>query len=645
MECYEKLQKEFESLEPRKKRSLKTKLKTKEVIGFDTETVNGYARLICSSDKRFCFIDNIYQILKFLTQRKYSKTLNFFWNVDFDFMAIIKHLPQTLIPILYELKAITFDDYFIRWLPKKGFEIRKNKQIYRYFDLYQFYHMSLNSASIKYLNDRKEEIDIKNVEDYFSDPKKKIVLLKYCMKDAVLTARLGSLLQSKLNQLGIDFSKPYSCGYIAMHYFYRDRPLHRFLKQEWELYAFLSYFGGRFEVIKRGYFDKVYQYDINSAYPYALTKLIDVRNGFWIKSRDIPDFFYYGFLKVQVNEYEHDILSPLPFRRKDGLVYFPNIQYPDIWYLAYPEFELAQKMGVEMDILDGWFFLPKRFDYLFADIKRLYEARKEAKKNDKAMDLTLKLIMNSLYGKFAERESKIKTKLIPFDGAQSVSIGDQTIYFKEIDMAGTLFNPVYASYITSLTRKLLLESCINNLDHVLMFATDSILTDKPILQESDELGKWKLEMQGEAVLIMSGVYSIRSDSEIKTRFRGFPIKGEYNFFDLLKNHANEDKIVFELEKAIKLGEVVNFHRIYDLEDLCVFKTVEKGLDCFGDEKRDWVHSPTKFGDLLESQYDSTPRYEPQMEHWYGHNRLKGYAKYQWDWIKAIEFERFDNYYT
>jgi len=641
MDSYEKSVKEFNSLEPRKKRSLQSKLKTKEVIGFDTETVNGYARLICSSDNRFCFVDNIYQVLKFLTQRKYSKTLNFFWNVDFDFMAIIKHLPKTLIPILYELKSIVFDDYFIRWLPRKGFEIRKDKRIYRFFDLYQFYHMSLNNASQRYLNDQKEEIVIKNIEDYFSDPKKKPILLKYCMKDAVLTARLGSLLQSKLNQLEIDFSKPYSCGYIAMHYFYRNRPLHRFLKQEWELYAFLSYFGGRFEVIKRGYFDKVYQYDINSAYPYALTKLIDVRNGFWIKSKDIPDFFYYGFLKVQVNSYEHDTISPFPYRRKDGLVYFPNINNSDIWYLTYPEYQLANKMGAEMDIIDGWFFLPKKFDYLFADIKKLYEARKEAKKNDKAMDLTLKLIMNSLYGKFAEREFKIKAKLIPFDGAQTIKIGNQTIYFKEMETAGTLFNPVYASYITSLTRKILLESCINNIDHVLMFATDSILTDKPILQESDELGDWKLEMQGEAVLIMSGVYSIRNDNEIKTRFRGFPIKAEYNFFDLLKKYANESKMTFKLEKAIKLGEVVNFYRIYDLEDLCVFKTVEKGLDCYGDEKRDWIHTPCKFGDLLQTQFDSVPKYEPQLDHWYGHNSLEGYAKYQYEWIKAYEYERWN----
>jgi len=638
MECYEKLEKEFKELVPRKKRSLKSEIKTKEVIGFDTETINGYARLICSSDNRFAFCNNIFQLLKFLTQRKYSRTLNVFWNIDYDFMAIIKHLPKAMLPILYELKAIVIEDYFIRWIPKKAFEIRKDKQIYRYFDLYQFYHMSLNEASKKYLNDQKEEIDIKNIEEYFNDKQKRATLIKYCTKDAQLTAKLGSLLQDKLNELGIDFSKPYSPGYIAMHYFYRERPIHKFFKAEWEKYAFLSYFGGRFEVLRRGYFDKVYQYDINSAYPYALSKLIDVRHGIWIRSKDIPDFFYYGFVKVQVNHYEHDIVSPLPYRRKDGLVFYPNVTEPSIWYLTYPEYQLCEKLKVEMDLIDGWFFLPNQFDYLFSDIKNLYEARKKAKKNDKAMDLTLKLIMNSLYGKFAERETKIKAKTKPFPGAKTIKIGDQVMYFKLMDTAGSLFNPVYASYITSLTRVKLLESCIDHFDHVLMFATDSILTDKPFLQESEELGEWKLEMQGEAVLIMSGVYSIRNDNEIKTRFRGFPFRKEYNFFDLLEKHGEEDKLRIEFEKAIKLGEAIHFHNLYDLEDICIFKMCEKELNPLSDEKRDWITQPIKLNDLLENQYDSVPRTCIQTPTYYTKNRLSHYERYKWDSIRFREID-------
>ena len=51
--------------------------------------------------------------------------------------------------------------------------------------------------------------------------------------------------------------------------------------------AYRSYYGGRFEILKRGFIGKGYLYDINSAYPYALTQIPDLSKGKWIKQKRI----------------------------------------------------------------------------------------------------------------------------------------------------------------------------------------------------------------------------------------------------------------------------------------------------------------------------------------------------------------------
>jgi hypothetical protein len=46
--------------------------------------------------------------------------------------------------------------------------------------------------------------------------------------------------------------------------------------------AWMSFYGGRFELIQRGFIGECYLYNINSAYPYALTTLPDITNRRWI---------------------------------------------------------------------------------------------------------------------------------------------------------------------------------------------------------------------------------------------------------------------------------------------------------------------------------------------------------------------------
>ena len=168
---FEKRKKQFKSLAENRSRKIRTDDKDRQIFAFDTETIDGYCKLIACSDSSFKFVNSLDEILVFLTKVKYSQSVNFFWNIDYDFFAIIKYLPPELLRLFYQFKFIRYGDYEIKWIPKKAFEIKKNKRTYRFFDLWQFYRMSLNKASQKYLNDSKIEIDIENVEDYFQNAK------------------------------------------------------------------------------------------------------------------------------------------------------------------------------------------------------------------------------------------------------------------------------------------------------------------------------------------------------------------------------------------------------------------------------------------------------------------------------------------
>jgi hypothetical protein len=639
-ECdFESIKILFNQLEERQPIKIKDKLKTKEIIAFDTETVEGKAVLVAASDNKFIFPNSFEEIAEFLTQRRYNTKLNFFWNIDFDFFAIIKWLPTELIEILYENKGLIYSNYFIRWIPRKFFSITriKSKRTSNFYDLWQFYRMSLNEAAKRYLNDSKIEIDVENIEQYLKKPQLRQKLIQYCVKDAQLTAQLGNILQKKLNNLGIDFSKPFSCGYISTTYFFKGKETFGFKKTEWELYALLSYYGGRFEVLKRGYFSKIYQYDINSAYPFYISKLINPFKGTWIKSKDLDYSADYGFARIEIKNYENDQIAPLPWRLKNKTVIFPNFQNSTEYYVAFPELETAEKLGLQFDVIDSWAFYGEG-EQLFPQINELYSKRKEAKKvGDKTLELVLKILMNSLYGKFAEKQISVRASLKQMPNSKEIEIDGQKFFVREINKPGLLFCPVLASYITAQTRSQLIQSCKGHFDHIIAFATDSILTTKPFLEESNDLGAWKLETTGEAIILMSGVYTIKNSNEIKTRFRGFPLYG-IDFFELLEKNRYNDKIYFEFEKALKLGEVVSFHHKYSLEDLNIFRPIMKELTCYSDEKRNWLSQPLNFNDLLENQFDSVPKTVSASSELWKKRSYLGYRKMIYDWQRTREIE-------
>ena len=586
-------------------RTTSTEVKRYDVNGFDTETMDGYCFLICDSDGRYEFINSADEWLQFLTYRWYEGKLNFFYNIDFDFFALIKWLPKNIIEDIYHVGKGYYKDYIIEWIPRKAFTIKKGRHTYRFFDIFQFYHSSLDHASKKYLNMQKIDMnrELMNDKDFVKNNLKDII--SYCIWDAYLTKRLAELMQQQFNELDISFNKPYSHAKLSEKYAMTQYKIPKFYPTEYQEYALRSYYGGRFECFKRGYIDKVYVYDINSAYPYHISHLPDISLSEWYKVDYVDENANLGFIRCKVTT-KYNYTEPLPYRLPYGIV-FPHFNDNER-FITLQEYRVIKRYNLaDIEVLDGWFYRDEYGVRPFKWVEDMYYYRKEIQDENPALAHAIKILMNSLYGKFIQITKRAEETIdwINFDWVTTIN-NKETIFYRKVKETGNLFCPVYASYITSSTRIQLLEQLIKLQKEAVACFTDSIIATKEWIESSRKLGGWKKEIEGEMILICSGVYTIRNGEKKRIKFRGIVNSNKYDLFEIAKQHKDEKSLNFLLQKAVKLGEALLHTKIHDIEDLNKFKQMEKEINLKHEFKRRWLDTFNTVGELLEKMVDSEP---------------------------------------
>lgn len=248
--------------------------------------------------------------------------------------------------------------------------------------------------------------------------------------------------------------------------------------------AFRSYFGGRFEILKRGFIGEAFLYDVNSAYPYAIAELPDMTGGKWIGGRkSIHTEAQLGFFKIEANIPDCKRIPPFPFR-SNGNIIFPSGKF--VTYVTLDEL-LACETTDYYRILESWQFIPITNKRPYKDfIQNLYNKRLELKKRNDPLQLPIKIILNSIYGKTGQKVNRV---------------------------IGNLFNPVLFAFITGNTRAKLYKFAIDNAleKDVISFATDSICATKRLELSSSELGSFSLEKSANDVYyLQNGIYRFNS---------------------------------------------------------------------------------------------------------------------------------------
>jgi len=605
----------------------------KPLIGWDTETSNGQCGLLCNSNGQVLVGKDIDIILSRLTEEDYQKCVNVFYNLGYDYNAIFKCLPKENLKEIAKKNKTIYKDYEIQIIPHKMMSIGLNyiakngnemTKRWKYFDLWQFFKYekssSLDSVSEKYLGEKKIDVEESGwdkskfkFEDFYNDE-----LQKYCIDDCVKTYKLGNIIIDSCKTVGLSFNQPYSCATLSMNYvydlkgvksplwFYFNKPKN---KKVFE-YAFNSYSGGRFEVMQRGTFNGVYEYDVNSMYPKWICELQNIykmdfefcRNENSVDSlRD--DETYYMFLRIKVKPNDK-FINILP-NRSEGTIIYPRSKKYFETYITLPELKLLEKYNVDHVILDGYVGTPDFIEYPYRDIfQEIYTARMKYPKSHFLSSL-YKIIMNSFYGKTIEMNLYIDED--EKDASTCHDILDMVLDEKNEDiisrcyMAGKYFCSPYASMITSPSRCLVTESMLDAPEpekNIVGCFTDSVVSltklDLPI---STKMGEWEMHEYDELNMVGSGVYYLHSnngDKKIRTRGFKFANMNDFSFSTFLSSDYPVNQIL-SLKQAIIQDNIDDFN---------VISEADKEININFDTKRKWKRDFKNVNDIFKSRIGS-----------------------------------------
>jgi len=530
-----------------------------EIAAFDTETYKGDIKVITCSNGAWLEPSSPVQVLDFLWQN--AKQINFFYNISFDAGAIFKPF---LAENPMESGILQIDRYKIRYINGKGFSLKLRGRAYKhFFDISSFFHdgdrrYTLDEIARAFLGEGKtdaaEGIERERIgaePGYYESHR--LAVIRYSVNDARLTARLAEYFIDSVHEvLGIYPSLFYSVASVSkawLEYFHPEHiaesaKIPKFITRE----LLHAYRGGIFLVRRLGRAEGANEIDINSAYPAVISQLrrLDPETIMVIRGYAKGDYSFH-FVKIRYN-------GLFPYRAGNGRVIYPVSRIRLKTWITGPELDylvdkgLARLSDVRVSIVAK--ALPVR---AFPEIMDLYEKRRALKAQMKAAadpdtaqrlnirQWILKLILNALYGTFAQTRPKLSK----------------------------FTNIFYAAYITALTRRKIWAAVdAVGAENLVSIQTDAIVyTGDRTIPESEELGGWKYEFRDSEVITYMNGLAIRDGV---VRKRGFPtLTAEM----LLSAEGSE--LTVERKRPVRILEAIRQHRVEEISD---FETQKKVIN-------------------------------------------------------------------
>ena len=365
-------------------------------------------------------------------------------------------------------------------------------------------------------NPKMEGVDRGNIEsEKRKDPAR---YYKYLGLDVI---SLYQVCKSFERYLEIDFF-PITIASLAMYLYRRKFQKYILFKPRKPVDEFISksYAGGRVEVFQPGAHELVHTYDINSLYPSVM------RNAkFPVGTPGVALTFHpdkIGCYHVTFDQADRTI-PPLLWEKNDinGL----EFKYSGEGHFFDAELRLAMEHGVKIDIIKGYVWIHSV--YLFREFVDYYYNLRQANRGN-AMDYICKILLNSLYGKFGQKENKSVLRRLDYFEVKELCLDDNATV-RPYDVDRGLYEVAHdrninhrviniAAQVTSLARTALNREIIKHAGTVVYCDTDSLhLKDTlPKKQISKKLGKWKAEDSGEGIYTGRKQYSIGD----KVRFKG-----------------------------------------------------------------------------------------------------------------------------
>lgn len=585
-----------------------------KVLAFDTETYKGCCKLLACSGGKYKLNPSFLECIKFLYYlANNNKVYRFFYNLDFDITSILKLWKSDtskvrnkwILKKIEWLKngiSVRYKGYLLKWIKGRMFTIKSisRRKSVVFTDIFSFFKVGLNKSSKKYLKDIKvNDIDgnlLNTSLNYWKKREKKII--EYCIQDCILTKKLGLLLIESIEKVGLPLPKYLvSSASLSKHFFRHNGfiPTISHIPENILQISYDCYFGGRFEMFKRGFFEKAFLYDKVSQYPFFIKDLLSLRDGLWKKTTVIPMNQCLGFFNVKIDIPKDYLIPTIPIRH-NGVNKFPNGKIEK--WLTWYDIDLIRDYIIE--VKEGYVFYesalcksnPKNNHKPFYDkIELLFEKKKELKRNSLDLDYNIvKLCMNALYGCFIE----IHKNYDVFDNFELNS--------------GVLFNCVYASLITAFGRWSVIKDIPKEkYKHIIAIHTDSLISDIPLEKYLDigiELGQWNKESKqnDKGIILNTGMYQI--GYLVKTR--GIPKKFIKNWLRFCLKNKQLNIKTFEINHMRKLSE--GLIRDKTLEQVNTIVKDIRSVNCNSDTKRHWINDFNDFNEVIFLNIDSLPYY-------------------------------------
>lgn len=565
----------LDNIRPRKQNRNPNVAKRRIVIGIDTETEDGDIFLIADSNGKILDHPDIIfdNVAKFLM--KYEGKWVFFYNLGYDATCVLKLLPKEVLD-KYKLNRklkFNYNGYVIHYIPKKQLTIRKGKHSVNCYDIAQYFDRKPLAEAYseiigkpldpEYLK-MKEKREGFSLSDYLRHKKQ---VRKYCIQDCNLTKELAEKwLDTFYGVFGFYPRNWVSSGYLAEKVLINyGIIIPRFNETEYAVQELArnSFYGGRFELLQKGFIGKCYLYDINSAYPYALTQIPDITNGKWISSDKIHPNAKLGFFHILADIDFSVKICPFPYRKKNGTIVYPFGKFET--FVTIEELKAVEgDPRIRYKILESYQSIPnKSCNYPYKTfIEELYNKRRRLQKQKNKQEQAIKIILNSIYGKTAQTTN---------------------------NQFGNLFNPVIASSITGFVRAQLYRF-IREHDlekYAVAFATDSVAVRKKIpILSSKKLGEMKLDKKGNDVYYLSNGY-YRYNGKWKNRGIGHdPDETNVEIEHLGTELGKDGQLYIEVKTTqmqhLKSAIIRNLHK-----SIGKIRTYKKKVYLNSDRKRKW----------------------------------------------------------
>lgn len=518
-------------------RPLKREITKYDISSFDIETYGEYNDFLMGSilyysgknryeekELKKKIFWNKKQMINFLinNERFYRNNILFATNLSFDLLALFENTE--------EFKNLRFMLRQSRMLMGKYIKPNKirNKNRYntiKFYDTLNHAKMSVENIG-KFLGIPKYEKPSFLGEKPVDSAEKKI-LEEYNIQDSFITLKFAQFLQDNYNKIGcnIKCTLPSSCMDLFRRT-YLNESIMQPQKQLLEKF-YNAYYGGRTEVIKRGNISgkNLKLYDINSLYP-SVMSFYEYPNSNYCYHRKYnvnkKDFYvinnYEGISNVELICPEHINIPYLPVRYNNKLI-FPT-GYIKGWYTNF-EIRNSIKLGYKILKVHESIFYTKTHNPFKDFVNDMYSNRMKHKIEGESIEMVYKILMNSLYGKFAQKlepEDEIRdinsfTKEEFFKIWNNKNINAREVngylYFKnkEIKRVPKYINPIYSIHVTAYARNYLYKSLPKD---VYYMDTDSCIT-KQELKTGNMLGEWKEEATIKEGLIVKPKFYFRDE--------------------------------------------------------------------------------------------------------------------------------------